>query len=1685
MKKRLQLSIFIFLVFYTVASAQEYGNEWINPSQKYYKISTADDGIYRITYNELVNVGFPVSAIDPRNIQLFHRGEEMAISIPGQPDASFDTDDYIEFYGKKNDGTLDEELYVHPNAHKRKYYNFYSDTTAYFLTWSLTETGKRILPFKENNVLNLPAENYHLNEETQLFTQQYAYGLRYPEGGIIADTYLSAFDYGEGWTGEFFGKNQFRDITFSGLENIVTTGPKPILEILLTGGNNNSHQVSISVGPDQGSLRSLKDVSFHYMRDTLIIDTLEWSDISNGNLLCRVFIPDNGVSERLAISHGKLQFANSWDQQSLEQKFYYVKPTNSNRSYIEISNVPSGAQLYDITDEANIIKIECNRTGQEIDAVIPNDINGRKLLITDQPISVPKIQSVSMREIVPMQADYLMVTNKVLRKSTDNYSDGPKAYAAYRASNEGGSFDTLLINVDELYNIFSYGEYTSLALYRFCRFMADGGDPKYLFIIGKGLSGPNLLSYRIDGSLPSRDLVPTAGFPGTDVLYSAGLNGSTYEAGFPVGRIAAETPQAVDAYFEKVKEMEATPNDAHWRKELVHLSGGKTTSEQNRFLRYVNTYKAIAEGPFLGGAVETISKTSSGATTEINIAEQVNDGKALVTFFGHSGAVGTDIFIGYVSEPSNNYNNKGKYPMLLVNGCNAGDMYRDSDELGFGEDWILNPDKGAIGFIAHTNSGITSYLSRYTNKFYNVAFADSLSITKGIGDIQKEVGKRYIDELLLIGYTVDNLQKQDIGQVQQMALHGDPAVSLFGVNQPDYEVNPDNVFVLSIDGEPVNAHTEMFNLGIITSNFGATHNDSIKVTVNRTVSSGAEFVLDTMVYKSVYYLDTLYFPIKSIGIDGFGLNQFTIKIDPLNEVDELNEMNNEAVFEHFLPLGGAQCTYPSRYAIVNQNNVKLISQSLDLLMEDRMYFFELDTTRSFNSPYRKQNSIQADAYATWSVDIFENLQHKDTIVFYWRSKFASARPEELDTWHISSFTYVNNGQSGWAMAHFQQLEGNEKNNITINEDARILEFEKHETSLDVRTFGKFNTDFDITNTELIVNNTNYLLPTDPWICDDNAMTLMSFSKSSTVPYLVLGTTGVSDPLSCGITPQSVNTLTNSRIQNNLMIEQYINQMGDGDFVVMFSVGNVTYQSWPASTFTKLEEIGVNLSDIQSLLDGEPVIIYGRKGANVGSATVVTADYTSPAPATEQEIFLEDVVVGQLESGSLVSPKIGPATSWISFHQKVGYSEDPTSDEFSFKIIGISPQDVETVLFEDVTAQVLNLDQISVTSYPFLRLEIETSDPTNLTPTQLKNWFVIYEGVPEGILSYTKGQQTDGIELSEGQEYQASFTFNNISNLAFQDSILVEYNIYNQPGRKSNLDTLMLKPLDAEESIDFSLELETMDKIGLNDLKVFANPHIQQEQNFNNNFINLTDYLNVTGDNTNPIMEVTVDGEFIMDGDIVSPSPIILMRLKDENTTLLKEDTLGVHLYLNEQCNGCEPTRVNFSSSYLIWTPATEESDFTIEYQPQTLADGVYTLQAQAADASGNQAGTEPYSVNFEIVNESQITNFFPYPNPFSTRTQFVFTLTGSEIPDEIIIQIMTVNGTVVREITQDEMGPIKIGHNKTEYAWDGRDEFGDQLANGVYLYKVKIFTNGNEMQHRSTSADHAFKNGVGKIYLLK
>jgi flagellar hook assembly protein FlgD len=155
--------------------------------------------------------------------------------------------------------------------------------------------------------------------------------------------------------------------------------------------------------------------------------------------------------------------------------------------------------------------------------------------------------------------------------------------------------------------------------------------------------------------------------------------------------------------------------------------------------------------------------------------------------------------------------------------------------------------------------------------------------------------------------------------------------------------------------------------------------------------------------------------------------------------------------------------------------------------------------------------------------------------------------------------------------------------------------------------------------------------------------------------------------------------------------------------------------------------------------------------------------------------------------------------------------------------------------------------------------------------------------------------------------------------------------------------------------------------------------------------------------------------------------------------------------------------------------------------PDLPEDGVYKLIVSGKDKAGNVAGNAlKYDVNFTVENKPSITNVLNYPNPFSTATQFIFTMTGSEIPSQFKIQILSVTGKVVREIKKNELGNLHIGRNMTDYRWDGKDEYGQMLGNGVYLYRVVTSIRGeNVEQRKNANVDKYFKNGYGKLYIMR
>jgi hypothetical protein len=278
-------------------------------------------------------------------------------------------------------------------------------------------------------------------------------------------------------------------------------------------------------------------------------------------------------------------------------------------------------------------------------------------------------------------------------------------------------------------------------------------------------------------------------------------------------------------------------------------------------------------------------------------------------------------------------------------------------------------------------------------------------------------------------------------------------------------------------------------------------------------------------------------------------------------------------------------------------------------------------------------------------------------------------------------------------------------------------------------------------------------------------------------------------------------------------------------------------------------------------------------------------------------------------------------------------------------------------------------------------------------------------------------------------------------------------------------------------------------IGLNKLLVEINPidsDYQQEQYHFNNYASLV--FQVSRDNINPLLDVTFDGQHILDGDIVSARPEIHIRLKDESNNMPLNDTSLMKINLVYPDGSVKKLKLDGIENEFYPADSTklnQDNTATAILKPMLNIDGNYQLIVQGYDRSGNASGNYDYKISFEVINKSMISNVLNYPNPFTSQTRFVFTLTGYQVPEFFRIQIMTVTGKVVKEINKSELGPIAIGRNITEYAWDGTDQYGDPLANGLYLYRIITRLNNQVIDHYETSADKYFKNNIGKMYLMR
>ena len=482
------------------------------------------------------------------------------------------------------------------------------------------------------------------------------------------------------------------------------------------------------------------------------------------------------------------------------------------------AGAPASVQGFDVTDPYNVQQVagQAAGNGPRGFGFQNSATQTRQYLLADtnQPLVPLPARRVTFRLLQPTAANFFIVSHPVLMQPAGGVANPVRAYANYRASAAGGKYDTLVVTSQQLYDQFHYGERSALAIRHFALWMlTDKSREKYLLLLGKGY-------YPGEGGLAVRagyfqDLVPTSTRSGSDTFFSSDWPHDNYAAGLATGRLAPQNPTQVLNYLNKLKEHEKLGLEP-WRANALNLAGGENQAEFAQFQGYVNTYKQQIESPCFGGrVVKTYTRSTVGGSSSfpinINISKELNAGLSLITYFGHGSFYDFDLNIGRINDPVNNYNNKGKYPVMFFEGCAAGNAYASG--LSIGTDWTLAADRGAIGFMSESGFGFDYELHATQKLLYQIMLNEPAWFGKPVATAWNEVARRlqpakdeaYIASALMCA-----------------VWQGDPALRLFAPPKPDFVLTNDSLRLQSTNNQPILASAPSFKLEIRTGNLGNT-----------------------------------------------------------------------------------------------------------------------------------------------------------------------------------------------------------------------------------------------------------------------------------------------------------------------------------------------------------------------------------------------------------------------------------------------------------------------------------------------------------------------------------------------------------------------------------------------------------------------------------------------------------------------------------------------------------------------------------------------------------------------------------------------------------------------------------------------------------------------------------------------
>ncbi len=1613
--KNLSVYTIIFLLFNCIGYSQNYN--WITPNTPYLKMYIIEDGMYRIDKSDFINAGISTSSIDPRTVKVFYKGNQIPIYFHGEADGIFNDTDYFDFYGQRNYGGLTNTYNVYNQVSyvTNEYYNVYSDTNIYWVGWG-GSYGLRYIDY--NYSVNTPYPFNYFKEKVH-FEIDLVYSLGVSTGDGDYRNFMNDKFEGEGWYWKQMLNNNTHTQTFLPI-NLQPTSDQFEFKIFAYPINYSSsvsleHRIMIRL--NNNLIDTVKS------EDLNRIDTIRYfpgnffTAGSNNTITLKYTPPSSFSSGKIYLDMFEITYPRGFQFDSNKLAFKDSTTDSTSKQFKIKGYVPS-----------NIIHIYDNRNGLRItnfsynfDTLIFTGKGNGSFEIYNKPITKKPLR-VKQRQVPNLVStsngvDYLIVYNKLFETQAEQlrqYRTSHNAFRAYKAE------------IEDIYDIFNFGIENPVAVKNFVKYVYQYWQQppvKYLCLFGRGSVDPK----RINSSAPYyKNLIPVYGVPVTDG-YFANLNeGSfTYVQHIATGRIPVYTVQEASDVVNKIIEYESFQLD-DWVKTGILVTGGYSYNDQQNCIiqsEYLNnTYLSV---PPLSIKPERIYLTDTTGFVSFNYYDSVihviNRNSIFVNYIGHAGNGWWD----FTFEDPNELNNS-RYPLVFSMTCFTG-KHSEPDLRSYGEKFLYLPNKGSIGVISTTGWSFSTSGNIFNEKCLDGLATNSLRVT---GDIIKYAS---------LAMASDSGSFPVRNTINCYNLIGDPATTLKLPKFPEFVIL-NNHYTISPAYPKIGDNV---NLKFYPRNLG-TFADSCKIRFQIFKNNYLVLTNDTII-RNFKFIDSLnkYFRIDSLG-------NYVIKLilDSENWYQNENENNNILTLTLQTQNYSSYPLKPINNQVIYNDTVEFVGIIPNIKSNfNNKYLLQIDTTISFNSPllasYMTTTSQGTVAKFKVGLPLLDS-----NVTYFWRLNAVINNQDTLQ-WsmpnkfyvRVNKFTENENLDSSVTISKFKPVHYQEDELFNLMFTSNGIELNKYVGNLVASSFGGSPWD----NSYMLINNLYLYFVGDPYV---SGLIMCKVRKTDGV-LLEYNHTFYSSATSNDSVLNFLNSFDTNHIlmvvktmpiyatnELNEAVRNRFRQFGS------YYIDSVNVKAWTRWSF-------ISFSGMPNPVVSEKFSASGWFAAK----SVMKPDFVN--------------INGNL---SLI---FGPAGNWKNFNwSQLLYPKTG----IKFDVYGITKNNQQILLYQNLTNNnFVNLDTVNAYIFPKLKLVSKLIIDTNNSFGQQG----IYGGIPSPVfkslsfnyippaelsIDYASLIQSDSI-INENDSIGISVRYFNIGYKSCYGSIRQVYFFRGNEKILLNIDT-SYKVINVDSSdfykkyVKFSGLIPPFRKSNEKIVVYFeVLPLNNQNEIYTYNNVINTDVF-VKSNIASVQLELYADGVKLQGGEYVRKNSEFSIKFTKKDAipfTLL--DTSLFKIYVNEKLHSFgdkKNNKKNVSETERISGKGNEnESDreksgfeqvYSLNFYPD-LVEGENNIKLLSRRTTETPFDTVKYSVL--VSNELFVKDLYNYPNPMKNETVFMFTLAGDMVYD-CKIKIYTVSGKLIKTL----YSPVNIGYN--QIFWDGRDDDGDEVANGVYFYKLVV-----------------------------